>query len=209
MGSFVYQFPKPLPTRTTRRGCASSTNPQPSISLIMAESSVTRLQSIEPSKYDLSPGTIETLRAELDNFLDSSQIITDPEQCFHRSNTDWAPAKPDQKPAIVVTPRCTDEVSKILSICCRLRVPVTSCSGRTSLTGSLISTRGGICVDFESMNKIFAIHREDLDAVVQPGVGWWELHDELNSMGLFFPPDPGPRACIGGMVRAAVRRLAS
>lgn len=50
------------------------------------------------------------------------------------------------------------------------------------------------------MNKILKIHSEDLDVVVQPGVSYTELNEVLAPEGLFFPPDPGPGAMIGGMV---------
>jgi D-lactate dehydrogenase (cytochrome) len=35
---------------------------------------------------------------------------------------------------------------------------------------------------------------------VQPALGWEELNEQLAKEGLFFPPDPGPGAMIGGMV---------
>lgn len=73
-------------------------------------------------------------------------------------------------------------------------------SGGTSVEGHYTPTRGGICVDFSRMNKVVALHKEDLDVVVQPGVGWEELNDQLAEHNLFFPPDPGPGARIGGMV---------
>ena len=50
------------------------------------------------------------------------------------------------------------------------------------------------------MDKILAIHEEDMDVVVQPAVGWQDLNTLLAEQGLFFPPDPGPGAKIGGMV---------
>ncbi|KAJ4182787.1 D-lactate ferricytochrome c oxidoreductase [Fusarium falciforme] len=50
------------------------------------------------------------------------------------------------------------------------------------------------------MNQIKEINPVDLDCTVQPGIGWVDLNDELASHGLFFPPDPGPGAMIGGMV---------
>ena len=51
------------------------------------------------------------------------------------------------------------------------------------------------------MNRIIAVHAEDMDVVVQPAVGWQSLNAALEQHGLFFSPDPGPRANIGGMVR--------
>ncbi|KAI9872881.1 MAG: D-lactate ferricytochrome c oxidoreductase [Pleopsidium flavum] len=50
------------------------------------------------------------------------------------------------------------------------------------------------------MNKILKLHKEDLDVIVQPALGWELLNEELAEEGLFFPPDPGPGAMIGGMV---------
>ncbi|KAL8780582.1 MAG: hypothetical protein Q9194_000854, partial [Teloschistes cf. exilis] len=50
------------------------------------------------------------------------------------------------------------------------------------------------------MNKILHVHKDDMDVVVQPAVGWQDLNQELESSGLFFPPDPGPGAKIGGMI---------
>jgi hypothetical protein len=40
------------------------------------------------------------------------------------------------------------------------------------------------------MDKIIKVHDEDLDAVVQPGVGWEDLNHELGKEGLWFPVDP-------------------
>lgn len=77
---------------------------------------------------------------------------------------------------------------------------MTAFSGGTSLEGHFAPTRGGVCIDFSRMNQILAIHKGDLDAVVQPAVGWEHLNDVLEKDGLFFPPDPGPGAMIGGMV---------
>lgn len=44
------------------------------------------------------------------------------------------------------------------------------------------------------------VHEDDMDVVVQPGVGWVELNHHLEEKGLFFPVDPAPGAKIGGMV---------
>lgn len=55
-------------------------------------------------------------------------------------------------------------------------------------------------MDFSRMNKILGLHKDDLDVIVQPALGWELLNEELAKEGLFFPPDPGPGAMIGGMV---------
>ena len=105
------------------------------------------------------------------------------------------PALPDA----VAFPESTQEVSAIVKICARYKVPVVPFGIGTSLEGHVIPTHGGISVDTSRMNKILEIHESDLDAVVQPGVSRTQLNEELRATGLFFPVDPGANASLGGM----------
>jgi len=73
-------------------------------------------------------------------------------------------------------------------------------SGGSSLEGNFSAPHGGMCIDFVFMDKILALHDEDMDVVVQPAVQWMHLNDQIKHAGLFFPVDPGPSAKIGGMV---------
>src|SRR5690606_26964032 len=50
------------------------------------------------------------------------------------------------------------------------------------------------------MKKILKLNGEDMDVIVQPGITYAELNDELEKHGFFFPLDPGPGASIGGML---------
>jgi D-lactate dehydrogenase (cytochrome) len=38
-----------------------------------------------------------------------------------------------------------------------------------------------------SLQKIKSLNVEDMDVVVEPGVGWIELNEYLKPYGLFFP----------------------
>jgi D-lactate dehydrogenase (cytochrome) len=50
------------------------------------------------------------------------------------------------------------------------------------------------------MDKVIAVHPDDMDVIVQPGVNWVDLNKQLQEDGLFLPLDPSPTATIGGMV---------
>jgi D-lactate dehydrogenase (cytochrome) len=129
-------------------------------------------------------------------------VSTDKADQEAHSGSDWSSYTPkeNEKPFLVVYPSTTDEVSRIMKVCHQRLIPVTPYSGGTSLEGHYCPTRGGVCIDFQRMGNILELHKDDLDVVVQPAVGWEELNEELAKHGLFFPPDPGPGAMIGGMV---------
>ncbi|ONH95750.1 hypothetical protein PRUPE_7G088900 [Prunus persica] len=102
-------------------------------------------------------------------------------------------------PDVVVFPRSEEQVSKIVNSCDKHKVPIVPYGGATSLEGHTLSPNGGVCIDMSLMNRVKALHVEDMDVVVEPGVGWMELNEYLEPYGLFFPLDPGPGATIGGM----------
>ena len=77
---------------------------------------------------------------------------------------------------------------------------MTPYSGGTSLEANFSCPHGGMSIDFAYMDAVVAMHEEDMDVVVQPGIQWMELNNQIKDSGLFFPVDPGPSAKIGGMV---------
>jgi len=103
-------------------------------------------------------------------------------------------------PDVVVWPHTTEEVSRLVRWAKEKRVPVTAWGAGTSLEGNPIPVRGGMVMDFNEMNRIIAVRPEDFQADVQAGVIYKELNKTLARDGLFFPPDPGAAATIGGMI---------
>ncbi|KAG6743932.1 hypothetical protein POTOM_052636 [Populus tomentosa] len=102
-------------------------------------------------------------------------------------------------PDVVVFPRSEEEVSNIVKSCDKHKVPIVPYGGATSIEGHTLSPHGGVCIDMSAMQNVKALHIEDMDVVVEPGIGWMELNEYLEPHGLFFPLDPGPGATIGGM----------
>jgi D-lactate dehydrogenase (cytochrome) len=105
-----------------------------------------------------------------------------------------------RKPDVVVWPLHAEEISEILKLANEKRIPVTPWGAGTSLEGNPIPVEGGIVLDLQQMNHILELRREDLQVRVEPGVIYKELNQTLSRYGLFFPPDPGASATIGGMV---------
>ena len=168
----------------------------------VSEHSTLPLDTTEPPEHNLSQTNLQAAWTDFVDIVGEDNISTNEGDLQSHSGSDWSSytTKEHEKPFLVVYPSTTEEVSKIVKICHDRRIPVTAYSGGTSLEGHFSATRGGICIDFSRMDKIIKLHKEDLDVVVQPALGWELLNEELAKEGLFFPPDPGPGAMIGGMV---------
>ena len=114
----------------------------------------------------------------------------------HANTLAWSQTQP---PDAVVWPADTDEVAAVVRLCALHRVPVIPFGTGTSFEGHVNAPWGGISVDTSAMNRVLAVHAEDLDCVVEPGVTRKALNEHLRDQGLFFPIDPGADASLGGM----------
>ncbi|MBN1104899.1 MAG: FAD-binding oxidoreductase, partial [Deltaproteobacteria bacterium] len=102
----------------------------------------------------------------------------------------------------VVYAGTTEQVSAIMKLAHRDKVPVTPRGSGTSTTGAVLPVRGGILLDLHMMNKVLEINKKDFYARVEPGVICMQLNAILGKENLMFPPNPGSEviATIGGMV---------
>ncbi len=103
-------------------------------------------------------------------------------------------------PDVVVWPHSTEDVSRIAGYAFERKIPVTAWGVGTSLEGNPIPANRGIVIDFQQMQRVIAIRPEDFQVDVEAGVAYKELNQTLSRHGLFFPPDPGAAATIGGMI---------
>ena len=165
-------------------------------------SDTSRIRPIEPVTdfSDLKSGLLQV--------LSESQISTtgaDRDQHSH-DESDHPPVLPD----LVVWPEKTAQVSAVTRLANRAVVPITPWGAATSLEGHTIPVNGGIVMDLGRMDRVLDLRPDDFQADVQPGLLRLDLEERLGQQGLFFPPDPGANASIGGMIAnnaAGIRAL--
>ncbi|TGE01299.1 FAD-binding oxidoreductase [Methylobacterium nonmethylotrophicum] len=149
-----------------------------------------------PARERPSPETvaavIRELTAQFGNRVVTSQAVREQ----HGSTLTWVANQP---PDAVVYAGSTEDVQAVVRVCAAHKMPVIAFGTGTSLEGHVNAPYGGISIDLSSMNKVLAVHAEDLDCVVQPGVTRKAVNEHLRDQGLFFPIDPGADASLGGM----------
>jgi D-lactate dehydrogenase (cytochrome) len=135
---------------------------------------------------------IDALAARFGNRLVTAAAVREQ----HANTTTWVANEP---PDAVVYAQSTEDVQQVVRLCAAHGVPVIAFGTGTSLEGQINAPHGGICIDLRDMNRVLAVHAEDLDCVVEPGITRKALNEQLRDQGLFFPIDPGADASLGGM----------
>jgi D-lactate dehydrogenase (cytochrome) len=126
-----------------------------------------------------------------------NRLVTSQAVCEQHGNTlTWIANQP---PDAVAFPQDIADVQQIVRVCAAHRVPVIPFGTGSSLEGQVNAPQGGVSIDFRDMNRVLAVHAEDLDCVVEPGITRKALNEHLRDQGLFFPLDPGADASLGGM----------
>lgn len=142
-----------------------------------------------------------SLADDLESLIVSNRVSTNPADLENASHDESS--CPPSMPQTVVWPLTTDDVVRVVRYAYEQNIPLTARGAGSSLEGNPIPVRGGIVLDLSQMNAIVAVHAEDLQVTVQPGIVYNQLNEQLKPYGLFFPPSPGGSAdvaTIGGMV---------
>jgi glycolate oxidase len=143
-----------------------------------------------------------------DNILDAlrqisgpGNVIIDESLLEPYSHDEYAEKEIRRFPVCVVRPRNTSEVSEILQLANKHKIPVTPRGGGTGLCGGCVPISGGIVLSLERMKRIIEIDTANLMAVVEAGVTLKEFYEAIEGSGLLFPPHPGDEgAQIGGLI---------
>lgn len=105
-------------------------------------------------------------------------------------------------PDAVAIPKNAEEISEILKYANQEGVPVIPRGAGTGLSGGSVPVSGGIVILLKRLNRIIEIDRENLIAIVEPGVITAELYSQVDELGLMYPPYPSSyrTSTIGGNV---------
>jgi D-lactate dehydrogenase (cytochrome) len=154
--------------------------------------------SLPTTAGSLTPTACEAAIASLGQLLGDRLSTATSVRERHGKDVSYHPCMP---PDAVAFPQSTSEVSEIVKICARNRVPVIPFGGGTSLEGHIAALHGGVCIDTAHMNRILQVNVEDFDATLEAGVTLQQLNDHLRDSGLFFSVDPGAatQTTLGGM----------
>jgi D-lactate dehydrogenase (cytochrome) len=146
----------------------------------------------QPVSSKSKNAAIAALNATFGNRVVTSQAVREQ----HGNTVTWIENQP---PDAVVFPQSTSDVQQAVRICAEHGMPVIAFGQGSSLEGHVNAPKGGVSLDFRDMNKVLAVHPEDLDCVIEPGITRKQLNEHLRDRGVFFPIDPGADASLGGM----------
>lgn len=105
-------------------------------------------------------------------------------------------------PEAVVFPGTTSEIAEIMRLACNDKFPVIARGAGSGFVGGSIPVNGGLVLSTKRLNNILEIDRDNMVAIVEPGVITGHIQSEVDKLGLFYPPDPSSlKFCtIGGNV---------
>ena len=114
-------------------------------------------------------------------------IYNDAEKLESYSHDEVADKHYAGMPEVVVKPASTEEISAIMKLANRKLVPVTPRGAGSGLSGGAVPVSGGVVLSLERMNRILEIDRDNLIAILEPGVISNDFNNEVQKEGLFLP----------------------
>ncbi len=143
----------------------------------------------------------EEIIPQLKGIVGENNVVLSPEGYLYDETPESV--RPEvSRDAVVVKPGNTMQVSEIMGLANRMRIPVFVRGGGTGLSGGAVPVKSGIILSMERMNRIIEIDQENLMAVCEAGVSLRELIKAVERVpGLSFPPHPGDESAqLGGLV---------
>jgi glycolate oxidase len=134
-----------------------------------------------------SAAAIDKAKSRLSQQLGLSKLITEPDGllAYAGDESENTPVLPD----LVVLASSPEDIQHTLRIASEEGIFVTPRAGGSGKSGGAIPAGGGIVLATLGMNQIVDIDRDEHTALVEPGLILGKLHDAVEELGLFYPPD--------------------
>lgn len=128
-------------------------------------------------------------------------LLTDPAELEPYAHDEYATSEYNRLPAALVRPGSTEEVAGIVRLCAREGVPLTARGGGTGLAAACVPCEGGVVLSLERLNRLLEADSANRTVTAQAGLTLGRLLEEVEALGLYFPPHPGDEgATLGGLV---------
>jgi len=159
----------------------------------------------------LDDGQAKAVAAELATIVGADRVLVgEAARRRHPGDQSWLTfihahfGKPLNRPDVAVAPTTTAQVSAIMQLASRRKVPVTPVGGASGVQGAANANCGGILLDLAGMTRIREIDRLSLTCTVEPGLLVKPFEEQLNAQGLSFTHYPASAewASVGGSVAA-------
>jgi len=143
---------------------------------------------------------VDKLAAQLAALLSDAQVLSSPDELLVYECDGLTHYR--ARPRAVVFPHSTEEVSEVLRLLARERVPFAPRGAGTGLSGGALALEGGVCVELARMRRVLSLDAADRTAVVEAGVVNAQVSRAAAPHGLYYVPDPSSQATctVGGNI---------
>lgn len=140
-----------------------------------------------------------SLIAELKKIIGDDGVLHTPEDLAVYS---YDSTFEEHNPDVVVLPRSTEQVSQVLKLASRERLPVVTRGMASGLAAASVPFSGGIALSMTRMDRLLEIDEQNAIAHVEAGIVTADLQTAVEKKGLFYPPDPSSirHSTIGGNI---------
>jgi glycolate oxidase len=142
---------------------------------------------MEPAYQPVTPAVVAQLR---DIVGERHVIYDEPDRMLDYAHDEVAGAEHAHMPEVVVKPATAVEISQLMHLANRERIPVTPRGAGSGLSCGAVPLYGGILLSVERMNRILEIDRENMVVVVEPGVVTNDINQAVEEYGLFYAGYP-------------------
>ena len=140
-----------------------------------------------------------TLIAELIQIIGKDGVLTSPEDLAVYS---YDGAFEEHRPDVVVLPTSTGQVSQVVKLAAREKIPVVARGMASGLAAASVPFSGGIALCLTRMDRLLELDEENAIVHVEAGIITANLQTEVEKKELFYPPDPSSirHSTIGGNI---------